>query len=132
MTADLFRCHPHRGDETRCDLCNLGRGSLVDEAALAAALVSKHLSGAVIDVTRMNPCPKASVLDHTQHHPDPALGRRYGRRDRPQDRLVPRQPSRFRTGQITARGRSTLPRGTDAEDRQYPLPASVVALCRCG
>ncbi|MGB7270873.1 MAG: NAD(P)-dependent oxidoreductase [Albidovulum sp.] len=38
-------------------LCNLGRGSLIEEAALAAALQSGHLSGAVIDVTRDEPLP---------------------------------------------------------------------------
>ena len=42
--------------------CNLGRGSLVDEAALATALHSGHLSGAVIDVTRDEPLPKGHAL----------------------------------------------------------------------
>ena len=37
--------------------CNLGRGSLVEEAALATVLHSGHLSGAVIDVTRDEPLP---------------------------------------------------------------------------
>lgn len=35
--------------------CNVGRGTLVDEAALVAALESEHLSGAAIDVARNEP-----------------------------------------------------------------------------
>ena len=38
---------------------NFGRGSLIDEAALADALESRHLSGAVIDVTKDEPLPPA-------------------------------------------------------------------------
>ncbi|MEZ5934544.1 MAG: D-2-hydroxyacid dehydrogenase [Alphaproteobacteria bacterium] len=54
--------------------CNAGRGSLVDEAALAEALESGHLGGAVIDVTRDEPlpadhpfwrCPNTIVTQHS-------------------------------------------------------------------
>jgi len=37
--------------------CNFGRGTLVDEEALAAALMEGRLGGAVIDVTREEPLP---------------------------------------------------------------------------
>lgn len=38
-------------------LANLGRGSLIDEAALASALSAGRLSGAILDVTRDEPLP---------------------------------------------------------------------------
>ena len=53
---------------------NFGRGSLIDEAALADALDSGHLSGAVIDVTKDEPlpsthrfwtCPNMLLTQHT-------------------------------------------------------------------
>ena len=37
--------------------CNFGRGSILDEDALADALDAGRLSGAVIDVTRQEPLP---------------------------------------------------------------------------
>ena len=53
--------------------CNFGRGSLVDEAALAEALESHHIGGAVIDVTEDEPLPPGHPFWHcpntivTQH-----------------------------------------------------------------
>ncbi len=54
--------------------CNFGRGSLVDEAALAKALEAEQLGGAVIDVTQDEPlpadhafwcCPNTIVTQHS-------------------------------------------------------------------
>lgn len=43
-------------------VCNISRGSVVDEPALVRHLESGHLSGAAIDVTRTEPLPADSPL----------------------------------------------------------------------
>jgi phosphoglycerate dehydrogenase-like enzyme len=43
-------------------LCNVARGSLVDEDAVVAALHSGHLSAAILDVTAQEPTPVDSPL----------------------------------------------------------------------
>ncbi len=43
-------------------LINVGRGRLVDEAALIDALTSRRLSGAGLDVTQLEPLPPSSPL----------------------------------------------------------------------
>lgn len=43
-------------------LCNVARGTLVDESALAGALRNGHLGAAIIDVTRVEPLPADDPL----------------------------------------------------------------------
>jgi len=54
--AEIARMRPH------ALLVNLGRGALVDEPALIAALERGAIAGAALDVTREEPLPAASPL----------------------------------------------------------------------
>jgi len=74
--ADIISLHVPLNDATRnlldraalastkpgAILINTARGGIIDEAALAEALHSGHLGGAIIDVFAQEPLPAASVL----------------------------------------------------------------------
>jgi phosphoglycerate dehydrogenase-like enzyme len=73
-TADVFDTSRLAQMPQGAILCNFGRGSAVDEAALESALRSGHLGGAVIDVTREEPlapdhpfwtCPNLLLTQHS-------------------------------------------------------------------
>lgn len=48
-------------------IANLGRGGIIDEAALAAAIDDARIAGAALDVFDSEPLPAASPLLHTKH-----------------------------------------------------------------
>jgi phosphoglycerate dehydrogenase-like enzyme len=61
-TENLFDAAAFAAMKPGALFCNVGRGSLVDEPALIAALVSGHLGAAVLDVTRQEPLPAGDPL----------------------------------------------------------------------
>jgi phosphoglycerate dehydrogenase-like enzyme len=61
-TRQLLGASAFRAMKKICYLINVGRGALIDEGALAGALVEGELSGAVLDVFQTEPLPKESPL----------------------------------------------------------------------
>ncbi len=61
-TIDLFDAQRLRRLKPGAVLVNVGRGSMIDEAALVSSLESGHLGAAVLDVTREEPLPADSPL----------------------------------------------------------------------
>lgn len=61
-TENLFDAAAFAAMKPGAVFCNVGRGSLVDEPALIAALTSGHLGAAILDVTRQEPLPADDPL----------------------------------------------------------------------
>lgn len=61
-TTDLLDVDAFASMKEGAVLCNVARGALVDEVALAAALRSGRLAAAILDVTRQEPLPKDDPL----------------------------------------------------------------------
>jgi phosphoglycerate dehydrogenase-like enzyme len=61
-TENLFDTAAFAAMKPGALFCNVGRGSLVDEAALVSALESGHLGAALLDVTREEPLPSDDPL----------------------------------------------------------------------
>lgn len=62
LTRDLINAKVLRKMKKGACLINMGRGGIVDEQALAAALKSGHLAGAATDVLSQEPPPSSHVL----------------------------------------------------------------------
>jgi phosphoglycerate dehydrogenase-like enzyme len=61
-TRHLLDAQAFRRMKNHCLLVNIGRGSVVDEQALAKALYAGELAGAVLDVFQQEPLPADSPL----------------------------------------------------------------------
>ena len=61
-SQNLLDATAFRAMKDGCYLVNVGRGKLIDEAALVDALQAGKLAGAVLDVFRTEPLPDDSVL----------------------------------------------------------------------
>ncbi|MBA2692599.1 MAG: D-2-hydroxyacid dehydrogenase [Rubrobacter sp.] len=61
-TRDMFGAEQFGRMKSEARLINIGRGKIVDEAALTAALREKKISGAALDVFREEPLPPESPL----------------------------------------------------------------------
>jgi phosphoglycerate dehydrogenase-like enzyme len=61
-TRHMLGASAFRAMNNSCYLVNVGRGALIDEEALAEALVKGELSGAVLDVFQTEPLPQESPL----------------------------------------------------------------------
>jgi phosphoglycerate dehydrogenase-like enzyme len=61
-TRDMFGAEQFGRMKSEARLINIGRGKIVDEAALIAALREKKISGAALDVFREEPLPVESPL----------------------------------------------------------------------
>ncbi len=61
-TRDMFGAGQFEKMKPEARLINIGRGKIVDEAALIAALREKRISGAALDVFREEPLPEESPL----------------------------------------------------------------------
>jgi phosphoglycerate dehydrogenase-like enzyme len=66
-TRGLFDAAAFAAMKRGAFFCNVGRGSLVDEAALVEALERGHLSAAALDVTSVEPLPPDHPLWDTPH-----------------------------------------------------------------
>lgn len=67
QTQDLFGAEVFAAMAPGGIFINVGRGSAVDEDALAAALVSGHLGGAALDVVKDEPLPRDAPLWTVPH-----------------------------------------------------------------
>jgi phosphoglycerate dehydrogenase-like enzyme len=84
-------------------LVNVGRGELIDEAALAEALRQGHLGGAALDVFSIEPLPEESPLWHVPRTViTPHLGGQGGDGDRLLVWLIHQNADRLRRGEILA------------------------------